>query len=116
MSDRHPTLLLQDILDSAGKILNYTEDLTYDEFIADSKTIDAVIRNFEVIGEASNRLPEEFKNKTDNVDWFRVRGFRNRIVHQYFGIDYEIVWNLKETHLKVLISEIENILNNKNNF
>jgi uncharacterized protein with HEPN domain len=114
MSDRHPKLLLGDILDSAGKILSYTENLTYDEFIADSKTIDAVIRNFEIIGEASNRLPEEFKDECANVDWFRVRGFRNRIVHNYFGIDYEIVWKLKETQLKILITEIENILKNKN--
>jgi uncharacterized protein with HEPN domain len=113
MSNRHPKLLLEDILDSAEKILNYTENLSYDDFIADSKTIDAVVRNFEIIGEASNRLPEEFKNENNTIDWFRIRGFRNRIIHQYFGIDYEIIWKLKEIHLKVLISEIENILKNK---
>jgi uncharacterized protein with HEPN domain len=114
MSERNPRLLLEDIIDSAIKIINYTKGLTYDEFITDSKTIDAVIRNYEIIGEASNRLPEEFKETMNSVDWFRVKGFRNRIVHHYFGIDYEIVWQLKETHLKVLIAEIENILNNKN--
>lgn len=113
MSERHPKLLLEDILDCAEKILNYTENLTYEEFIIDSKPIDAVLRNFEIIGEASNRLPEEFKDETYSIDWFRVRGFRNRIIHQYFGIDYEIVWKLKETQLKVLISEIENILKKK---
>jgi len=116
MSERHPKLLLEDILDSAAKILNYTESLSYHDFISDSKTIDAVVRNFEIIGEASNRLPEKFRDENNSIDWFRLRGFRNRIVHQYFGLDYEIIWNLKESHLKPLISEIENILKNNYSF
>jgi uncharacterized protein with HEPN domain len=91
MSDRHPKFLLGDILESAEKIFKYTENLTYEEFITDSKTIDAVIRNFEIIGEASNRLPQKFKDENATIDWFRIRGFRNRIVHQYFGIDYELM-------------------------
>lgn len=112
-SPRHPKLLLEDILDSAEKILKYTENLSYYDFIADSKTIDAVVRNFEIIGEAANRLPEELKDENNTIDWFRIRGFRNRVVHQYFGIDHEIIWKLKEIYLKVLVSEIENILRNK---
>ena len=111
MSEREPKLLLQDILHSAQKIIAYTENITYEEFIADSKTIDAVIRNYEIIGEASNRLPESIKEAMDTIDWFRIRGFRNRIVHQYFGIDHEIIWLLKETYLKELILEIESLLN-----
>jgi uncharacterized protein with HEPN domain len=59
------------------------------------KTIDAVIRNFEIIGEAANRLPEIFKDQHPDIDWHRIRGFRNRIVHDYMGIDYEIVWEIK---------------------
>lgn len=90
MSNRDPKLLLEDILDSAAKILNYTDQLTYDEFVANSMVIDAVIRNFEIIGEAANRLPDELKDENSTIDWFRIRGFRNRIVHQYFGIDHEI--------------------------
>jgi uncharacterized protein with HEPN domain len=111
MSEREPKLLLQDIVDSAQKIILYTENMTYEEFIADSKTIDAVIRNYEIIGEASNRLPESIKEAMDTIDWFRTRGFRNRIVHQYFGIDHEIIWQLKGTYLKELILEIESLLN-----
>jgi uncharacterized protein with HEPN domain len=57
MSKRTPQLLVQDILDSCNKIIEYTESMTYDDFVKDSKTIDAVIRNFEIIGEAANRLP-----------------------------------------------------------
>lgn len=62
MSNRSPKLLIGDILDSAYKILDYTKDLSFENFLSDSKTVDAVIRNFEIIGEAANRLPEEFKD------------------------------------------------------
>jgi uncharacterized protein with HEPN domain len=61
--------------------------MSFDEFTNDEKTVDAVVRNFEVIGEASNRLPEDFKAANTNIDWARIKGFRNRIVHDYFGID-----------------------------
>jgi uncharacterized protein with HEPN domain len=65
--------------------------MSFEQFLNDSKTIDAVIRNFEIIGEAATRLPEEFKDKYPSVDWHRIRGFRNRIGHDYMGIDYQTV-------------------------
>jgi uncharacterized protein with HEPN domain len=92
MSKRQPILLVQDIIESGEKILSYTDGFSFDQFTSDSKTIDAVVRNFEIIGEAANRLPEEFKDKYPDIDWHRMRGFRNRIVHDYFGIDFNIVW------------------------
>jgi uncharacterized protein with HEPN domain len=93
-------------LDSAHKILDYTKDLSFDEFIKGSKTVDAVIRNFEIIGEAANRLPDEFKDHHTSINWQRIRGFPNRIVHDYFGIDYSIVWIIKETFLSSLIATL----------
>jgi uncharacterized protein with HEPN domain len=99
MSKRDPKLLVGDILDCARKILDYCEGLTFDEFTKDSKTVDAVIRNFEIIGEAANKLTEDFKDSYPDIDWHRIRGFRNRIVHNYFGIDYSIVWLVKEQFL-----------------
>ena len=110
MSKRTPKLLLADILTSAGKILSYTKDSTIDQFITDDKTIDAVTRNFEIIGEAANRLSDEFRNQYPSVDWLRIRGFRNRIVHDYMGIDCKIVWNIKEAFLPLLIEQIKSIL------
>jgi len=107
MSKREPVLLIEDIIDSAGKIIEYTQAFSFDEFTKDGKTIDAVIRNFEIIGEAANRLPEDFKEKHPNIDWPRIRGFRNRIVHDYFGIDYGIVWEIKETFLPSLIAALK---------
>ncbi len=86
MSKRTPLLLIADIIDSGQKILTYSGNLTFDQFTADSKTIDAEIRNFEVIGEAANRLPENFKANHPDIEWNRIRGFRNRIVHDYSGI------------------------------
>jgi uncharacterized protein with HEPN domain len=111
MSNRSSMLLIADILESAAKILEYTNGLTFDEFTEDSKTIDAVIRNFEIIGEAANRLPEDFKDNLPDIDWHRIRGFRNRIVHDYFGIDYSIVWVIKDTFLPTLIHQLQSISN-----
>ncbi|MEP4092677.1 DUF86 domain-containing protein [Reichenbachiella sp.] len=97
MSKRDNTLLLLDMKESSEKILKYTSGLNYDSFISDDKTIDAVVRNFEIIGEAANRIAEDFKAKNPQIEWRKLRGFRNRIVHEYFGIDYEIVWSISRT-------------------
>ena len=109
MSKRDTHLLIDDILESAYKITEYTHDISFEKFSNDSKTIDAVIRNFEIIGEAANRLPQDFKDKCNFIDWHRIIGFRNRIVHDYFGIDYSIVWQIKETFLSVLIDQLKQI-------
>jgi uncharacterized protein with HEPN domain len=111
MSKRTPKLLLEDILDSGEKILEYTKDITFEQFQNDNKTIDAVIRNFEIIGEASNLLPDELKEKYFEVDWYRIRGFRNRIVHDYFGVDLQIIWKITFDQIPSLISDVTHILN-----
>ncbi|MCC8408705.1 DUF86 domain-containing protein [Mucilaginibacter sp. UR6-1] len=112
MSKRQPNLLLEDILESAEKIFAYTASLNYEEFINDSKTIDAVVRNFEIIGEAANRLPEDFRDANPEIDWHKIRGLRNRIVHDYFGIDYNIIWSIKQDYLANLIAQIITLSNN----
>lgn len=109
MSKRDPQFLLTDILEAVGKIKRYTAGLTYDTFIEDSKTLDAVIRNFEIIGEAANKLPDDFKDKYLAIDWFRIIGFRNRIVHDYMGVDYKIVWTIIQNDIDKLCADIENI-------
>ena len=91
MSKTEPSLLLADIVDSIQKIRKYTEGQSYEEFLGDSKSIDTVKRNFEIIGEAANRIPDEIKEKFPGINWFRISWFRNRIVHDYLGIAYEIV-------------------------
>ena len=110
MSERHPKLLLEDILDSAEKIIRYTHSLTFDEFADDSKTIDAVIRNLEIIGEASNRMPDEVKDNNPEIDWHKIRGLRNRIAHGYFGLNYKIIWEIVEDYVPLLIVQINKLI------
>jgi uncharacterized protein with HEPN domain len=83
MSKRSPRLLLEDIIESANKILTYTDGLSYEQFLADGRTVDAVIRNFEIIGEAANRLPEEIRDQYQNIDWHRIRGFREAFCRRH---------------------------------
>lgn len=109
MSKRSIELLIEDIIEAGQKINKYTNGLSLDQFISDDKTVDAVIRNFEIIGEAANRLPEDFKDSHPGIDWFRMRGFRNRIVHAYFGIDHSIVWHIKETYLPILLAQLKSL-------
>lgn len=112
MSRREPELLLEDIIDSIQKIKKYTNGISSKEFFEDDKTLDAVIRNFEIIGEAANRMPEEIRDNFIAVNWHRIRGFRNRIVHDYMGIDYEIVWEIIVNDLEELQQQIQHILDN----
>ena len=113
MSRRAPRLLLEDIFESIQKIKNYTNGMSSEDFFDDDKTIDAVIRNFEIIGEAANRMPEDVRDNYQKVNWHRIRGFRNRIVHDYMGIDYEIVWDIITTKLPDLYHNIEDIITNE---
>ena len=110
MSKRTPKLLLEDIIESAEKILQYTKGISFEVFSKDNKTVDAVIRNFEIIGEASNLLPDEIKDKYSEIDWHRIRGFRNRIVHDYFGVDLQIIWKIIFDQIPSLITEITKII------
>ena len=109
MSKREPFLLLEDIIESIQKIKIYTDGLSKEDFLKDDKTIDAVIRNFEIIGEAANRIPDDVRDKFQLVNWHKIRGFRNRIVHDYMGIDYEIVWEIIEKDLDELLNKIKEI-------
>lgn len=112
MSRRDIELLLLDMKESAEKILKYTKEMSFDDFLADEKTIDAVVRNFEIIGEASIRVDDDFKFDNPQIEWRRLRGFRNRIVHEYFGIDYEIVWSIIVADIEELIFQLSELLNN----
>ena len=109
ISKRNPALLIEDILESANKIILFTEDMSFEEFESDIKTIDAVIRNFEVIGEASNRLPESFKDINETIDWQKIIGFRNKLIHDYVKVNNGIVWEIRNDYLPLLITELEKI-------
>jgi uncharacterized protein with HEPN domain len=109
MSKRDDFLLLEDMIESSDKILSYTSGYNLAEFLNDPKTIDAVVRNFEIIGEAANRIDAEFKSNHSQVEWNKLRGFRNRLVHEYFGVDYQILWEIIENELPILIELLKSI-------
>jgi len=92
MKGRSAKTWLEDLKSAMDRIRRYTKDLTYDEFIEDEKTVDAVLRNLEVIGEAAKNVPEELKDRFPDVEWRRMVGLRNIITHEYFGVDMNIIW------------------------
>ena len=109
MSKRDWTLLVNDIIDSITKIEGYIKELSYEDFIMDDKTKDAVVRNLEIIGEAAGKIPKEIREKYKDIPWAKIVGLRNRLIHGYFAIDYEIVWYIITTELPVLKSQMEEI-------
>lgn len=110
MSKRALTLLLEDMIEAGLKIKKYTASYSFDAFIKDEKTVDAVVRNFEIIGEAANRISQERRADYPNIPWGRLRGLRNRIVHEYFGIDLQIVWTIIQEDLDDLINQLQHLL------
>ena len=87
MPERDPAILLEDIRTAIEKIERYTSEMTRETFIADERTVDAVVRNLEIIGEAVRRLPDDFKQAHADIPWPQIAGLRNRIVHDYFGLE-----------------------------
>ncbi len=112
MSERECKFLVEDMIEACDKIMKFTSNMDFNSFINDERTVDAVLRNLEVLGEASKRLPEDFKNKYDNSVWHKAAGLRNRIIHNYFGIDNNIIWNIIENELSSFRDTLDEI-NNK---
>ena len=102
MSKRPTELLLNDIRESIDRIGEYTRGMSLEDFSKDQKSIDAVARNFEIMGEAANRLPDEFKESHSEIEWFKIVGLRHRIIHEYFGVDLEIIWRILQKDLPEL--------------
>jgi uncharacterized protein with HEPN domain len=109
MSKRPVDLLLDDICEALDRIEQYTSGMSFDVFSKDTKSVDAVVRNLEIIGEASSRLPADFKDSHSQIEWHKVVGLRHRIVHEYFGIDLQIVWQILQKDLPSLRQAISQI-------
>lgn len=103
-------LRISDIIEAIENALDYSAGMTFEQFVADRKTIDAVVRNFIVIGEAASHLSEDFIEQHPDLPWREMRDMRNIMVHEYFGVDNLIVWETLQKNLPPLLPRLRNLL------
>ena len=101
---------LRDILEAIRKIEKYTESINFEEFRNSELIQDGVVRNLEIIGEAVKNIPEDIKRNNPDVEWRKIAGLRDILVHAYFGIDVEVVWDIVKNKVPELKEKIEKIL------
>ena len=106
MSKRKDSAVLQDISAAIERILSYTTGINYDDFITDLKTQDAVIRNIEILGEAVKLLSEGTKEQYPNIPWKDIAGTRDKLIHDYFGVNVDVVWSIVKNDIPFLHKEI----------
>ena len=107
---RDHRLYLDDIVGAIDRILSYVEGMDHSRFAADQRTMDAVIRNLEIIGEAARSLPTEIKDSIPATDWRKIVGLRNLLLHEYFAISTRVVWDIVQTKLDPLRAACRNAL------
>ena len=108
--ERSWMMRVEDILACIGKIKEYTQEMTYEQFCVDGKTVDAVIRNLEIIGEAAGYIPLEIQEKHPELAWLEMRGMRNIMAHEYFGVSLPIIWRAIEQDLSPLANGLDKLL------
>ena len=108
--ERSPIHFIQDILQAMNNIEEYIGNASFEDFKKNRMAVDAVIRNLEVIGEASKNIPEEIRNKYSQVPWKKMIGLRNLVSHEYFGIDYENIWEIVKKNIPSTKTDIEEML------
>ena len=107
---KNPEIFLKHILECISEIEKNTKKLAPENFFQTISIQDAVIRRLEVIGEATKNLPADFKNKYPDVPWKKIAGMRDVLIHQYFGVDLELIWEIVEKDLPKFKSQIIKIL------
>jgi len=111
MSKRDDLLLIKDMHLACKRIRSYTKNMDYAGFIRDEKTIDATVRNIQILGEAGKQVSKEMQERYPTIEWTKIIRSIHFIVHDYFELDYEIIWRIIEDYITPLQTELENILN-----
>jgi uncharacterized protein with HEPN domain len=111
---RDISLFLKDILASINSIEKFLLGLSFNDFVNDDKTSSAVVRKIEIIGEAAKNIPENIRSRYSDIPWKEMAGMRDKIIHSYFGVDYELVWKVVKEDLEKIKIQIETILKNLN--
>jgi uncharacterized protein with HEPN domain len=115
MSDRIFSEYLEDILDAISKIREFVGEMDYDSFSKDEKTTFAVVRALEIVGEASKHIPEDVRTAHSHLPWREMAGIRDKLIHDYFGVDLAVVWKTINEDLPALEPEIRSILSESKN-
>lgn len=103
-------LYFLDMDSSCKKISSYTRGLTFKEFTSEPKTIDAVVRNLEIIGEAVNKVPPEIRKETSEIPWNEIVGLRNKVIHEYFDVNIPIIWETVKDDIPNLQRQVKKVL------
>lgn len=114
MKRRDYRMYLQDIFECIERVEEYISGLSYEEFAGDQKTVDAVLRNIEIVGEATKHIPDHMRNEYPDVPWRKMAGMRDKVIHGYFNVIYTIVWETATHDLPSVKSKIREILDKEN--
>ncbi|MDO9035127.1 MAG: DUF86 domain-containing protein [Methanoregula sp.] len=111
---REYSLLLHDILQAAEAISDFTTGMSYEAFVDDDRTLSAVLYKFAVMGEATKLLPEQIREQYPDIPWRSIAGLRDKVIHGYIGVDYELLWETITKKIPRVIDGLHNILTNAN--